>query len=673
MTQPTIRPPTDGSDARSSASDAPGGSSPDTFILLTVLLLARLLIDGGQSLDWVVAALALIVGVAAFRHRRAVAALEAGRRAEAESFARILSGLSRSVSADAIVDAIVEELANTAGADHIVVVRRRPEAKALEATLISARPGVPPSTTLLSSSGLDDPFVRPTRRPVSLHARPGSGTAASSMDNEAAQAVADRIAEQTRNAYGLTHMLAAPLRVGGRGDRRDRPLAARRPSRGPRSTRRLLNGAALEASAALSRADSHRAAEAQASTDALTGLPNRRYFDEFCGLLARRRRAEDAVGVLMVDIDRFKVLNDRLRPRGRRRGPQGGRRARSSGRSATTTSRRATAARSSSSCCATRRERVALEVGERVRESVAALDLVGSRHPGGHACRSAWPSPTASTSRSTSSSTTPTRRSTGPSARAATGWSPRSVAGPVSPRRRSRYHRAVTHDPLDDGPAGDDGPGGDPPTLTNGDLARIFHEIGDMLEVKGELVFKTVAYHRAADAIGRSPVDLVAAYRSGTPPRIPGVGAAISDKIAELATTGHLAFYERLRAEIPPGLVALLQIPGLGPKTVRQLHLELGIESIEDLRAAAEAGRLRDLRGLSEKTEALVLEGIARLEIDAGPDAPRPGRDDHRGRHGGHRRHARRPSASSPPGRSAAGARPSATSTSSPRPTTPGA
>ena len=97
-----------------------------------------------------------------------------------------------------------------------------------------------------------------------------------------------------------------------------------------------------------------------------------------------------------------------------------------------------------------------------------------------------------------------------------------------------------------------------------------------MLEVKGELVFKTVAYHRAADAIGRSPVDLVAAYRAGTPPQIPGVGKAISDKIAELATTGHMAFYERLRAEVPPSLVELLQIPGLGPKTVRQLHAELG-------------------------------------------------------------------------------------------------
>ena len=102
----------------------------------------------------------------------------------------------------------------------------------------------------------------------------------------------------------------------------------------------------------------------------------------------------------------------------------------------------------------------------------------------------------------------------------------------------------------------------DPAGLTNGDLARIFHEIGDMLELKGELVFKTVAYHRAADAIGRSPVDIVSAYRAGTPPQIPGVGKAISDKLAELATTGHLAFYERLRAEVPPSLVELAPDPG---------------------------------------------------------------------------------------------------------------
>ena len=108
--------------------------------------------------------------------------------------------------------------------------------------------------------------------------------------------------------------------------------------------------------------------------------------------------------------------------------------------------------------------------------------------------------------------------------------------------------------------------------LTNGDLARVFHEIGDILEVQGEVAFKTIAYHRAADAIGRSPVDLVAAYRAGNPPKVPGVGQAISDKIAEFVTTGRMAYLERLRAEVPASLVELLQIPGLGPKTVRQLH-----------------------------------------------------------------------------------------------------
>src|SRR5258705_7636573 len=133
--------------------------------------------------------------------------------------------------------------------------------------------------------------------------------------------------------------------------------------------------------------------------------------------------------------------------------------------------------------------------------------------------------------------------------------------------------------------------------LTNGDLPRIFHNIGDMLEVKGELVFRTVAYHRAADTIGRSPIDPVAAYRSGGRPKVPGVGQAISEKSAELVTTGSMRFYDKLRAEVPPSLVEMLRIPGLGPKTVRQIYEELGIETIEDLRLAAEAGTLNWLDG----------------------------------------------------------------------------
>jgi DNA polymerase (family X) len=153
-----------------------------------------------------------------------------------------------------------------------------------------------------------------------------------------------------------------------------------------------------------------------------------------------------------------------------------------------------------------------------------------------------------------------------------------------------------------------------PSLLSNGELARIFHEIGDMLEVKGELVFKTVAYHRAADAIAHSPVEIARAYLDGKPPRIQGVGDAIAKKIEELARTGHLAFYERLREEVPPSLVALLQIPGIGPRTVRQLHEELGVETLDDLRRAAESGSLRGLKGLSEKTEQGVLAGIAAME-----------------------------------------------------------
>ncbi len=162
--------------------------------------------------------------------------------------------------------------------------------------------------------------------------------------------------------------------------------------------------------------------------------------------------------------------------------------------------------------------------------------------------------------------------------------------------------------------AADGGEG--PLQLSNGVLARIFHEIGDMLEVKGELVYKTVAYHRAADAIAHTASDVAEGYRLGDPPKVPGVGAAISDKIRELVTTGHMAFYDRLRAEVPPALVELLRVPGVGPKTVRVLYETLGIENLEDLRHAAEAGHLRTVRGLSERTEASILAGIEALEAN---------------------------------------------------------
>jgi diguanylate cyclase (GGDEF)-like protein len=260
------------------------------FLLVVLVAVARAFGGGTDPLDWLLLVAVVVAGVGALLHASAVSALDARSRSEADSFARILSGLSRSVSADAIVDAIVEELGEATRADHIVVVRRRRDTHLIEARLVSSHPGVPSHTTLLPASDLDDP-VDGGRAP-----RP--------------RETADRIAQRVRSVYGLTHALAAPLTAG---DDVVGAIVLSRRIGGPwtDATRRLLGGAAVEASAALARAYSHRAAEAQASTDALTGMPNRRYFDEFVSLLAQRRRAGDAVGILMVDIDKFKVLNDK--------------------------------------------------------------------------------------------------------------------------------------------------------------------------------------------------------------------------------------------------------------------------------------------------------------------------------------------------------------------------
>jgi DNA polymerase (family X) len=149
------------------------------------------------------------------------------------------------------------------------------------------------------------------------------------------------------------------------------------------------------------------------------------------------------------------------------------------------------------------------------------------------------------------------------------------------------------------------------PLLDNGVLARIFAESGDMMDLKGELVFKGVAYRRAADAIAHSGAGIAEAYRAGDPPRLPGVGKAINDKLAELADTGRLRFYERLRREIPPGLLDLVEVPGLGPRSIRELHQQLGISTLEDLERAARAGRIREVRGMGARTEERILEGLA--------------------------------------------------------------
>lgn len=281
-----------------------------SFLLLGILAGVRLFTSGGALTDLLAAGLLLVGFGASLANRNAVVGREAGRRLEAESFARILHGLARSVSPDTVVDAIVAELAVATEADHVVVVRRPPDRIALEATLVTSRAGVADAIAVLPTVDLEELDELPAAA-IGRFATPLPGRAqpVATVGHGSPARIAGRIATRVRTVFGLNHLLAVPLRMD------DAVIGAiivsrRTPQPWSESSRRLLAGAAIEAATALARTTAQRDAETRATTDALTGLPNRRYFDEFCSLIGRRRRAQDTVGMLMVDIDRFKKLND---------------------------------------------------------------------------------------------------------------------------------------------------------------------------------------------------------------------------------------------------------------------------------------------------------------------------------------------------------------------------
>ena len=142
-------------------------------------------------------------------------------------------------------------------------------------------------------------------------------------------------------------------------------------------------------------------------------------------------------------------------------------------------------------------------------------------------------------------------------------------------------------------------------------IADVLAEIGVLLELKGENPFKTRAYATAArtlEGLGEPLDKLIAEDRLG---QLRGIGAALQQKITELATTGRLAYYEELKGSIPPGLLEMLQIPGLGPKKVKALHDRLGLETVAQLEAACHAGQVATLEGFGDKTQSKILEGIA--------------------------------------------------------------
>ena len=149
--------------------------------------------------------------------------------------------------------------------------------------------------------------------------------------------------------------------------------------------------------------------------------------------------------------------------------------------------------------------------------------------------------------------------------------------------------------------------------LTNQQLAAIFTDIADRLEIQGESFFKTRAYRTISEnlnALSRPAVDL---WKEQALDTIPGVGRAIHDKLDELFRTGKLEFYERLCAEVPDGVVAMLGVSGLGPKRVKEIWSKLGVTSLDELEAACKAGKLRELPKMGEKTETKILAGIEAL------------------------------------------------------------
>ena len=149
--------------------------------------------------------------------------------------------------------------------------------------------------------------------------------------------------------------------------------------------------------------------------------------------------------------------------------------------------------------------------------------------------------------------------------------------------------------------------------MNNRQLAETFTLVADLLEIKGEIVYKTLAYRKASESLMGLGREASEYWKEGKLQEIPGVGKAIAEKIDELLQTGKLGFLERLKQEVPPSLAEWLPIPGLGPKRTAMIWKTLGISTFAELEAAAKEGKLRDLPGMGEKSEAAILEGIASL------------------------------------------------------------
>jgi DNA polymerase (family X) len=152
--------------------------------------------------------------------------------------------------------------------------------------------------------------------------------------------------------------------------------------------------------------------------------------------------------------------------------------------------------------------------------------------------------------------------------------------------------------------------------LPNAAIADALEELGDLYELDGAIVHRVLAYRNAAKAVREASVSVAALARAGRATELAGIGATLQQKIITLLDTGTTPSTERMRAQFPPGLIAITRLPGLGPKRARLLFTELGIDSPEKLREAALAQRLRTVRGLGAKFEESVLAGLDRMAAE---------------------------------------------------------
>ena len=150
--------------------------------------------------------------------------------------------------------------------------------------------------------------------------------------------------------------------------------------------------------------------------------------------------------------------------------------------------------------------------------------------------------------------------------------------------------------------------------MRNAEIVRVFKNIAALLELKGENPFKIRAYQQAAFTLEKLPEDLTRVVWEGRLREVSGVGEAIAAKITELVTTGHLKYYEELKAGFPEGIITLLSVPGIGPRTAVRLNRDLGINSIDELEAAICRGEVASLSHIGEKTAESILRHIQSLK-----------------------------------------------------------